>query len=451
MIIHKETAQSLRKQVARHIKRGEYDAVIQIFRRIHPADQAKLFMELDQEKQKELLSHMEIKEIAEMFDVLDDQQTYTVAHDLPLPYLADIINEMDPDEAADLLGDLSGQDARRTISLMEKPDDVLPLLRYSDETAGGRMTTDFLVLEPDESVDAAIEYLREVGHKADLPYYLYVINNRGKLVGVAGLREIVIAEPPRLIQEIMDPEVISIQATHDQEEAAKIMKHYDLLSLPVIDENQHLVGVIAVDDVLDVIVDEATEDFQRLGGAEPLGQSYLDTSVFQISKTRIGWLLLLFLTGSLTGTVLRHFEEELAAVVALSFFVPLLIGTGGNAGSQTTSTIIRAIAVDELNLQDGLRTLWHEFRVGLTLGAGISIVGYGRALAWGQSSGVALAVSVSIFAIVVWANVIGAVLPLLAEKLNIDPTSVSAPVMSTLVDATGLYIYFTIAKLILGI
>ena len=223
------------------------------------------------------------------------------------------------------------------------------------------------------------------------------------------------------------------------------MSRYHLLALPVVDEEGLLVGVITIDDVVDVLEDEATEDIQRLGATEPLDRPYLDTPVLGVARRRIGWLLLLFLTETLTGSVLRHFETELQAVVALSFFIPLLIGTGGNAGSQTTSTIIRAIALGEFDAKGMLRPLWHELRIGLLLGLVMGVVAYARALMWGTSSGVALTVSLAIFAIVVWANSLGVVLPLLARRLRIDPTVVSGPAMSTLVDETGLFFYMTIS------
>lgn len=217
------------------------------------------------------------------------------------------------------------------------------------------------------------------------------------------------------------------------------------------DGDGKLLGVVTVDDVVDVLVEEATEDIQRLGGAQPLERPYLDTGILTIVRKRIGWLLLLFVTETLTGSVLRHFEGELQAVVALSFFVPLLIGTGGNAGSQTTSTIIRALAVGEIELGDALSALWHELRTGLLLGVAMAAIAYGRALTWGSSQALAITVSLAILTIVVWANGLGSILPLLAARLRIDPAVVSGPVMSTLVDATGLFIYFTIARVILGL
>jgi magnesium transporter len=212
-----------------------------------------------------------------------------------------------------------------------------------------------------------------------------------------------------------------------------------------------LLGIITIDDVVDVLEDEATEDIQRMGGAQPLDQPYLETGVFQIAKKRVGWLMLLFITEMLTGTVLRHFQDELQVVVALSFFVPLLIGTGGNAGSQTTSTIIRALAVGDVTLKDALHALWHELRTGLLLGLAMSVIAFFRALTWGTTIPLAETVSLTIFVIVVWANVLGAVLPLLAARVGIDPPIVSGPVMSTLVDATGLFIYFSIARILLGL
>jgi magnesium transporter len=257
--------------------------------------------------------------------------------------------------------------------------------------------------------------------------------------------------PDTPLMDIMDTDLITVKVGADQEECARLMARYDLESLPVVDDTNMLVGVITIDDVVDVLEEEATEDIQRLGGAEPLEGSYFNTGVFTITRKRVGWLLLLFVTESLTGTVLRHFENEIQSAVALAFFVPLLIGTGGNAGSQTTSTVIRALAVGDITLRDALFTFWHEVRAGLLLGLAMAVIAYLRALAWGTGQPVAITVSISIFVIVVWANSLGSLLPLLAAKFKIDPTVVSGPVMSTLVDATGLFIYFTIAGIILGL
>jgi len=259
------------------------------------------------------------------------------------------------------------------------------------------------------------------------------------------------ASPETRLMDIMDPEVISVRVGVDQEDCAHLMTRYDLLALPVVDANNVLLGVITIDDVMDVLEDEATEDIQRLGGAEPLERAYLNTNILTMTRKRIGWLLLLFLTATLTGSVMRLFQNELQAVVALSIFVPLLIGTGGNAGSQTTAIIIRALATGDVDWGDALKVWWHEARTGILLGLGMAIAAYIRAITWESNPALAITVATSIIGIVLWATSIGSLLPLIASKIGIDPTVISGPVMSTLVDATGLFIYFSIARLMLGL
>ncbi|HEY2982447.1 MAG TPA: magnesium transporter [Anaerolineales bacterium] len=433
------------------LENEKLDEAIRLIESLRSADQADLFAELDDEDQTELLPRLKPADSADILEYLDDQEAADLASTLPNETVARIMDEMEPDEAADLLGNLSPQQSRAVLAKLEDPEEVRPLLFHADDSAGGLMTSEFLALRPRMKASEAIEALRAWKPDAETIYYLFVVDQDKKLSGVVSLRDLITAMPDTLIVDIMKPNVISVKAGTDQEECARILSHYDLLALPVVNDDNVLLGVITVDDVVDVLQDEATEDIQRMGGAEPLEQPYLETGVLQISRKRIGWLLLLFITEMLTGTVLRHFQGELQSVVALSFFVPLLIGTGGNAGSQTTSTIIRALAVGDVALKDALRALWHEFRTGLLLGVGLAALAFFRALTWGSSMSLAQTVSIAIFVIVVWANVLGAVLPMLATKLGVDPPIVSGPVMSTLVDATGLFIYFTIARLLLHI
>ena len=297
----------------------------------------------------------------------------------------------------------------------------------------------------------ALAALRTWKPDAEDIHEVYAVDRSGRLVGMIGMRQLLMQEPAALLGDVVDPETVFVSVGADQEEAARLMSRYDLASLPVIDTQGVLVGIITVDDVIDVLEEEATEDFQRFGGGEPLDRPYLESGILGVVRKRAGWLLLLFITETLTGSVLRHFEEEMAAVVSLAFFIPLLIGTGGNAGSQTTSTIIRALAVEDLDKRGLWRPLFHEFAVGLVLGSLMGIVAYGRAMLWGTGQPVALTVAIAIAVIVIWANVLGSVLPILAQRLKIDPTVVSGPAMSTLVDATGLFIYFTIAGAILAL
>jgi magnesium transporter len=358
---------------------------------------------------------------------------------------------MEPDDAADLLGDLAPDRAGALLDHLEDADEIRPLLLHSDDSAGGLMTSEFLALRRRTTVADALAAVRLWQPKSDNLSGLFVIDRDGVLIGVIGLRQLIISDPAELVGEIMDPEPVWVAVGTDQELCAGLMSRYNLLALPVVNSARVLVGVITIDDVVDVLEAEATEDIQRLGGAEPLERPYLDTSTLVIARKRLGWLLLLFLTESLTGSVLRLFENELAAVVALSFFIPLLIGTGGNAGSQTTSTIIRALAVGDVRKRDALAAFWHELRVGIMLAVVMSIIAYGRALLWGTTPALALAVAVSIMTIIIWANSLGALLPMAASALKIDPTVVSGPAMSTLVDATGLFIYFTVAGIVLGL
>lgn len=443
--------QDILNQVQDALERDDIDHAIQILLALKPADQADVFEELDDEDQVSLLPSLSPEVSADILENIEDEEAADLAANLPNDTLARIVDEMEPDEAADLLGDIHPDQAQAILDRLENPEEVRPLLLHPDESAGGLMTSEFLALRRRMTVGDAIQAVREWRPDNENIYYLYVVDGQNRLCGVVSLRNLIIASPGTLLMEIMDPDVISVKVGVDQEQCAELMSHYDLLALPVVNEENILVGVITIDDVIDVVVEEATEDIQKFGGAQPLGEPYLLTKPILIFKKRIGWLLMLFLTESLTGTVLRHFEDELQAVVALAFFVPLLIGTGGNAGSQTTSTIIRALAVGEMHVRDALQALWHETRVGLLLGFGMAVAAYLRALTWGSSSGLAFTVALAILAIVVWANLLGAVLPTLAMRFKIDPTVVSGPVMSTLVDATGLFIYFTIAQLTLGI
>ncbi len=438
-------------QVRQSLETQNVSQAVAIIEQFYPPDQAELISELTDLAQQRLLPQMRPDDVADILAEMDEMEAAELVAHLPTLAASRIVDEMEPDEAVDVLGSMEPELAQAVLAGMEDAEDIRPLLLHPDDTAGGLMTSEFLALRRRMTRDDALQALHDWQPDNDDLNYLFVVDGQKRLCGAVSLRQLIIADPHTPLANIMDPEVIYVPLGTDQEECARLMSRYHLLALPVVDEEGLLVGVITIDDVVDVLEDEATEDIQRLGATEPLDRPYLDTPVLGVARRRIGWLLLLFLTETLTGSVLRHFEVELQAVVALSFFIPLLIGTGGNAGSQTTSTIIRAIALGEFDSKGVLRPLWHELRIGLLLGLVMGVVAYGRALLWGTNSGVALTVSLAIFAIVVWANSLGAVLPLMARRLRIDPTVVSGPAMSTLVDATGLFIYMTIAGIILGL
>ena len=329
--------------------------------------------------------------------------------------------------------------------------EVRRLLEYPKESAGRLMTEKFVTVTPEMTAQAALEHLRQVHLDAETFTDLYVVDDDGHLEGVASLREIVLAQPKQELREFMTKDVVSIAPSDDQEVAARLIAHYNFLALPVVEQGR-ILGIITVDDIIDVLIEEGTEDQLRFGAVEPgvLNQPYFTTPIFRVVRSRVSWLVLLFVAETLTGTVLRHFEEELAKVVALAFFVPLLIGTGGNTGSQTVSTIIRGLALKEIRLRDTARVLLRELWGGLLLGVSLAAIAFGRSELWGSGFELSLVVALSIFAIVVWANTIGALIPLVAQRFKIDPALVSAPLITTLVDATGLVIYMLIIKSILS-
>ncbi|MBX7234583.1 MAG: magnesium transporter [Caldilineales bacterium] len=438
-------------QLREVLERDDLPAAAGILEQMHPADQADLFEELAESDQVALLPELATEDSADILEEMDEEQAAELVAALDVQDAIRIVGEMEPDEAADLLGDLEPEQAQEVLAGIDDADEVRPLMLHPDESAGGRMTSSFLALRRRTTVAEAIEAFRQWRPSAETIYYLYVVDRFGKLAGVVSLRQLLSAPPAALIMDIMAAGVVSVRAGEDQEEVARLLRRHNFLALPVVDADDKLLGVVTVDDVMTVQEEEVTEDFQRFGGAQPLDRPYLNTGSLVVMRKRIGWLLLLFLTETLTGSVLRHFESEIQAVVSLSFFIPLLIGTGGNAGSQTTSTIIRALALGEINLGDALRTLSHEVLAGVLLGLVMALVAYFRALTWGSGQPLALTVSLSIFAIVVWANGLGSLLPMLAVRLGVDPALVSGPVMSTMVDATGLFIYFTVAAVILGL
>lgn len=445
------TLDTVLAQLQMALERKDLVGAIAIIDALRPPDQAQLLEELENAEQALLIPRLDPAASADILEEFDDDNAAELASNLPTDTLIRIVAEMEPDEAADLLGDIEPDQAKAVLAGLDDPDEVRPLLVHPDDSAGGLMTSEFIALRRRMTAGEALQAIREWQPTAETINDLYVVDAQGALHGSVNLRQLVTAAPQTKLMDLMDNEVISVPAGTDQEECARLMSRYSLLTLPVVNGGNRLIGIITIDDVVDVLEEEATEDIQRLGGAEPLERAYLNTGILTIARKRVGWLLLLFVTESLTGSVLRHFESELDTAVALTFFIPLLIGTGGNAGSQTTSTIIRALAVGDISIKDALWTFWHEARTGILLGIGLALVAFGRALMWGTGDQIAWTVALSILAIVVWANCLGALLPLLAVRLKVDPTVVSGPAMSTLVDATGLFIYFSIARTLLGL
>ena len=315
------------------------------------------------------------------------------------------------------------------------------------------MTEKFAKVRPEWSVGETLEHLKKIDPEVETIQTIYALDGEGHLVGAVTLRKLLPQPPDRKVGELLDRRVATVRTDTPQEEVAQLVSKYDVYAIPVVDEENRPVGIVTVDDVIDVLNEEQTEDVLHMAGvsAEEEPEGYFARSAFRNVRLRFNWLLLLFATETLTGTVLRHFQDELSKVVALSFFIPLLIGTGGNSGSQTVTTIVRGLAVGEIRLRDFGRVFAREAGSGLVLGLLLGVVGFGRALLWGSTTPLALTVGVSILAICTWANAVGASIPMAATLFKIDPTVMSAPLIATLVDATGLFIYFAVARIFLGL
>lgn len=440
------------EEIEQLVAAGNLPEVQKQVARVHPADIAVLLDELEAETAVTVFELLPIEIASEVLDETGGQVRQELVERVDDERLADLLDELPMDDAAEFLEDLPDEISDRLMDLMEPEEaaEVQELLAYEEDSAGRLMTRDVAALRRQWTVSETFDYLRSL-QDAETLHYLYVVDRDNKLIGVVPLRTLILSQPEQTIEAIMQRDVFSVSAMADQEELAELMTRYDFFVMPVVDANNELLGVVTVDDVLDVFEEEVTEDIQRLGGSEPLDQPYFAVSVFQIVRKRIGWLLLLFVASTLSGEVIRFFQNELDLVVALGFFITLITGTGGNAGSQTVATIIRAITLDEVRLSN-LTAAWRrEVSVGLLLGLAMGVVGIGRALLWDTGFEVALVVAFTLPIVVIWSTTVATVIPVLADRFRIDPTVISGPMIATIVDATGLLIYFSLAKFILGI
>jgi magnesium transporter len=366
---------------------------------------------------------------------------------------ADVLEEMAPDDAADVFEELEETDAEEVLGAMqaEEASELRELLTYPPDTAGGIMTPEVVAVRPSLTVEQAIAEIRRVADEAETIHYVYVTDEQDRLLGVLSLPDLVRARSRQPVTAVMRPDVTRVRVTDDQEQVARRFRDERLMALPVVDEGDRLVGIVTVDDVGDVLEEEATEDIERLGGSQPLDEPYLHAGVLQIVRKRIVWLLFLLIAQAYTASVLSSYQAEIGELVVLTVFMPMLLGIGGNVGSQTVTTLIRAVGVGDVEWADLGRVLWKELRVAIVLGAALSIGMLARAALLGTTVNVATVVGLSAGFIVVWAGLVAAVLPLGLRRIGIDPAVVSAPLISTLVDGTGLIIYFELARRVLGL
>jgi magnesium transporter len=433
------------------IRERERDGIRGLAEQIGPAEWADLVPQLEPAEVAVLLQWLPDEEVPLLLEELVPAQAAAILRTLSRNEAAGLLQEMDPDDAADVVEQLPDHEARDILVRMRAADasEIRGLAAYPTDTAGGLMTPAFVAVSRDATATEAIAAIRSLVEDAETVSYIYVTDEERRLLGVLSLYRLLLSPGDTPVAELMAPHTVRVRAEADQETAARLLTDHNLLAIPVVDDDEHLLGIITEDDVADVLEAEATEDIERLGGSEPLNLPYRLASVPLLVRKRIVWLLLLFVAQAYTGTVLQNFQGELGSVVALSFFIPLLIGTGGNVGSQTVTLIVRAMALGEVALRDIGWIIFKELRVGLLLGTVMAGVAFVRSAMLGVGPDIGTVVALTILAICLWSAAIAAALPLVLRRLHVDPAVVSAPFISTLVDGTGLIIYFEIAKFVL--
>lgn len=450
MTVETEHATTLREAIERRDASAITEAIVVS---LESGDLADHLDDLTEDQLELLVDVLGFPVSAELFSALDAGEIVHLLRRFQSTDAARVLEEMSPDDATDVIAMYPVDEATVILTEMEPvaAAGVRELLAYPPDTAGGRMTPAFVAVSPDLRADQAVAALRQISQEAETINYVYVTDDEEHLLGVLSLRRLVLSPPDTPVIDLMVRDVHKVEASEDQEDAARMLNAHDLLALPVVDGENRLLGIITVDDVADILEEEATEDIERLGGSEPLAESYLRASPLLLWRKRVIWLLVLFVGAAYTTTVLEYFESEIQAAVALSFFIPLLIGTGGNVGSQVVTMIVRAMAVENITLSDVARVIWKEARTGIMLGVVMALVMFGRAIMINVGMDIALVVASAVMVIVIWATLVGAVLPLLLRRAGVDPAVVSSPLITTLVDGTGLIIYFSAARLVLDL
>ena len=401
-----------------------------------------VFRLLPKEIAAEVFSRLSVEKQTDICSLINDEELQEIMNDLYFDDMIDLLEEV----PAYLVKRIMRQKGEKERNLINK------FLNYKDGTAGCLMTIEFVDLHKDMTAAEALVRIRRDALDKETVYTCYVIDNERKLEGTVSLRDIVVADENTVIEDIMADDPVFVMTSDDQEDVADVFQKYDLLAVPVVDNERRLVGIITIDDIMDVIEEETTEDIMKMNAVTPSQEEYLDMGVFAIARKRVVWLLLLMISATFTGVIIRSFEDALQSAVILTSFIPMLMDTGGNAGSQASTTVIRAITLGEISLRDIFKVLFKEFRVSLIAGGILSIVNFARLFFLEKCSVlVCLVVSITLVATVIFAKIVGGTLPILAKSIHLDPALMASPLITTIVDAVSLLIYFSIASSLLGI
>jgi magnesium transporter len=444
--MQQENIELILENIRNALEARDFNTAVKALLLLRPADRADAFNDMNDETQQLLLPQLDIETTAELLEELEDTEAAGVAGILPTDRLADVLDEMEPDEAADILGDLTPERAAEALAEMEDANEVLPLLEHPDETAGGLMTTSFIALSPDKTVDDAIQMLRKIKPDTEIPYYLYVTNRSNNLLGIVGLRELVVAQPNDLIEQIMDTEVVYSTTSMDQEDVAHLMAHYDLAALPVLNDESKLQGVITHDDLYDVLEEEATEDIYRLANVAD-GDLTINSPLAMKIRLRLPWLYLNTITALFAAWVISNYEALIAEIALLAVFQSVVAGMGGNAGTQSLAIVVRAIALGDIAPEKAFKTIIRESGTGIIQGVAVGIVvGIGVFL-WKGNPFLSVVICLALIGNMLIAVLVGTAIPLLLKALKLDPALASSVFVTAVTDSAGFFLFLSLAQL----
>ena len=452
---------TLEETLAALVEGKKYTTLRDILVTMNASDIAAIFEEMPEAKLPLLFRLLPKELAAETFVEMEPEAQELLIQGFSDNELKEVVDELYVDDAVDIVEEMPANVVKRILKQAdpEMRKMINEILKYPDDSAGSIMTTEYVSLRPDMTAEEAIKRIRRTGVDKETIYTCYVTDNNRKLIGMISLRTLLLCEDDDVLEEVMENNVISVNTLEDQESVAQMMAKYDWSAMPVVDQENRLVGIVTVDDAIDVLQEETTEDFEKLAGMTPTDKPYLRTGVLETWKSRVPWLLILMLSATFTSMVLTSFETSLAACTVLTAFIPMLTGTGGNSGTQSSVAVIRALSLGEVEFVDTIRVIWKEIRVAVMCGVTLAACNFVKLLVvdrmlLGNSSvtvPVAAVICVTMVFTVLCAKTVGCVLPLLAEKIHLDPAVMASPFISTIVDVLTLLIYFQVARAILHI
>lgn len=434
----------------------KYNSLRDILVTMKPFDIAAVFEELQDEKTPILFRILPKELAADTFVEMDEETQEFLIHGFSDSELKEIVDELFVDDAVDIIEEMPANVVKRILRQADKDmrREINELLKYPEDSAGSIMTTEFIILRPDMTAEMAIKRIRRTGVDKETIYTCYVTDENNRLIGITTVKDLLLAEDDDIVRDMMEENVISVHTLDDQEQVAQIFSDYDFLALPVVDNEQRLVGIVTIDDAIDVIREEATEDIEKMAAVLPSDKPYMKTSVWGIYKKRVPWLLVLMLSATFTSTIISSFDSMLASVIILSSFIPMITGSGGNAGSQASVSVIRALSLGEIEFKSMFTVLWKELRVAFFCGLTLAAANFVKLLVFdlrGHENAffIALVVSLTLVGTIIMAKIVGSSLPLLSSKIGLDPAVMANPLISTVCDSLSLLIYFGVASVIL--